>query len=241
LFLLLNNSFVIIKKMTKGKLVVIEGTDGSGKATQLKLLIEFLKRNETNFETFDFPQYEKTFFGKFVGRFLNGEFGHFSRINPYLAMFPFAGDRWQVKEKLWKAINAGKLVLCNRYSPSDIYQAVKVKPKEQSEFLSWTDQLEHEVFAIPRPDLVIVLYVPFIFAQKLIELKNKRSYLNGKDKDQYEEDIKYLERVEKMYLLMIKKNKHWVKIDCVKNGKILSPEVIHQKILGILRKKGYIS
>lgn len=225
----------------KGKLVVIEGTDGSGKTTQLKLLIDYLKRTRVNYQTFDFPQYEKTFFGKFVGRFLNGEFGHFSRINPYLAMFPFAGDRWQVKDQLWKAVNKGKLVLCNRYSPSDVYQAVKVKPKDQHQFLSWIDELEHEVFGIPRPDLVIVLYVPVHFAQELIAKKKKRAYLNGKSKDQHEEDIKYLEKVERMYLLMIKRYKNWVKVDCVENGKIISPELIHQKILEVLRKKGYFA
>ena len=224
----------------KGKLVVIEGTDGSGKTTQLKLLIDYLKKNKADYQTFDFPQYEKTFFGKFVGRFLNGEFGHFSRINPYLAMFPFAGDRWQVKDQLWAALKKGKLVLCNRYSPSDVYQAVKVKAKDQHRFLSWVDELEHEIFAIPKPDLVVVLYVPVIYAQKLIAKKKKRAYLKGKSKDLYEEDIKYLEKVERMYLLMIKKYKNWVKIDCVENGKIISPELIHQKILEILRKKGYL-
>lgn len=224
----------------KGKLIVIEGTDGTGKTTQLKLLIDYIKRNKINYQTFDFPQYEKTFFGRFVGRFLNGEFGHFSRINPYLAMFPFAGDRWQVKDKLWEAINKGKLVLCNRYSPSDIYQAVKVKPKDQHKFLDWVNKLEHEVFGIPRPDLVIILYIPVQFAQKLIAKKKKRPYLKGKDKDQYEEDIEYLKKVEKMYLMMIKKYKNWIKVDCLEKGKIISPAEIHQKILSVIKKKGYL-
>ena len=99
--------------------------------------------------------------------------------------------------------------------------------------------LQEIIWAV-KPDLVVVLYVPVIYAQKLVAKKKKRAYLKGKSKDLYEEDIKYLEKVERMYLLMIKKYKNWVKIDCVENGKIISPELIHQKILEILRKKGYL-
>jgi len=224
----------------KGRLIVIEGTDGTGKTTQLKLLVDYLKKNRINFQTFDFPQYEKTFFGRFAGRFLNGEFGHFSRINPYLAMFPFAGDRWQVKNDLWNALNSGKIVLCNRYSSSDIYQAVKVKQNQRPSFLRWADQLEHEVFGIPRPDLVFVLYIPYYIAQNLIAKKAKRKYLNGKDKDQYEENLNYLKKVEELYLSMIKKNNNWIKINCFVKNHLLTPQQVHQKILYYLGLKGLL-
>lgn len=209
-------------KGKKGKLIVIEGTDGSGKGTQLKLLRKYLKIEQINHASFDFPQYGKTFFGDFAGRFLNGEFGHFSRINPYLASFPYAADRWQVKDQLWKAINDNKLVICNRYTPSVVYQAVKVKPAQRKNFINWAEKMEYEVFGIPKPDLVIFLYVPLIFAQMLISKKIK---------DQYEESSDYLQKVEDMYLSMAKNDKHWVKMDCVENGKILSPQIIHQKII----------
>jgi len=218
-------------KKEKGRLVVIEGTDGSGKATQLRLLLDYLNKKQINHTSFDFPQYGKTFFGDFAGRFLNGEFGHFSRINPYLASFPYAADRWQVKDQLWKAINDNKLVICNRYTPSVIYQAAKVKPTQRKIFLNWVETLEYEIFGIPKPDLIIFLYVPLIFAQILITKKNKRNYLSGKLKDQYEENLNYLQKVEDMYLTMVKNNNSWLKIDCVKDGKILPPEVIHQKII----------
>jgi dTMP kinase len=205
-----------------GKLIVIEGIDGSGKLTQLKLLLDYLNKNKIKHSSFDFPQYKKTFFGDFAGRFLNGEFGHFSRINPYLASFPYAADRWQVKEKLWQAINHDQFVVCNRYTPSSIYQAVKVKPSERQKFLDWVETLEFQVFGIPRPDLVIFLYVPLIFAQTLIAKKTK---------DQYEKNYSYLKKVESMYLDTVKINKNWVKIDCVENNKIISPEIIHKRIL----------
>ncbi len=205
-----------------GKLIVIEGTDGSGKGTQLRLLLDYLSKKQISYASFDFPQYGKTFFGDFAGRFLNGEFGHFSRINPYLASFPYAADRWQVKDQICQAINDKQLVICNRYTPSIVYQAVKVKPAQRQSFLKWAETLEYKVFGIPKPDLVLFLYVPLAFAQILIAKKLK---------DQYEKDVVYLKKVETMYLEIVKTNKNWVKIDCVENNKILPPEIIHQKIL----------
>jgi len=223
--------------MKKGKLIVIEGNDGSGKGTQHKLLLEYLTKNNVSFSAFDFPQYESTFFGNFVGRFLNGDFGHVSRINPYLAMFPYAGDRWQVKEKLHESVNSGKLVICNRYAPSIAYQVVKVKPSERKKFLSWAEELEYKVFGIPREDWVIFLYVPFKVAHKLIEQKGERKYLNGKTHDQYE-DYDYLKRVEKMYLWLSKIKKNWIRIDCCDhNGQMKTREEIFSEILKRLKSK----
>ncbi|MFA6533192.1 MAG: dTMP kinase [Patescibacteria group bacterium] len=218
--------------MTTNKLIVIEGIDGSGKLTQLQLLAAYFNKNQIKYATFDFPQYGKTFFGNFAGRFLDGEFGHFSRINPYLASFPYAADRWQVKDKIWQAINENKIVVCNRYTPSSIYQAAKIKLTERQKFLSWVETLEYEVFGIPRPNLVIFLYVPLILAQTLIAKKNK---------DQYEKDLKYLKKVEDLYLDNVKNNQSWVMINCVDNNKIISPTEINRKIIDILDKKGYLS
>lgn len=214
------------------KLIVIEGIDGSGKGTQFEILLKYLSKKQISYASFDFPQYGKTFFGNFAGRFLNGEFGHFSRINPYLASFPYAADRWQIKNKIWQAINEGKLVVCNRYTPSSIYQAAKIKTSQRKKFLDWVETLEYEVFGIPRPSLVIFLYVPVVLAQTLIVKKKK---------DLYEKDVKYLKKVENMYLNVVKTNKDWIKISCVENDSILSPETIHKKIIEVLVKKGYIS
>jgi len=223
--------------MKKGKLIVIEGTDGSGKYTQLQLLLKYLKQKQIPHKIFDFPQYGKTFFGNFVVRFLNGEFGHFNRINPYLAMFPYAGDRWQVKEKLCQAISEGKIVLCNRYAPSIAYQIAKVKATERKNFLKWANTLEYKIFGIPREDLVIFLYVPCDIAQKLIKKKPPRSYLKGNRKDQYEENFLYLQKVEKMYLWLNMHKKNWVKINCVENKIILAPKIIHNRIVSVLKTR----
>lgn len=218
--------------MTTNKLIVIEGIDGSGKLTQLQLLAAYFNQHKIKYASFDFPQYGKTFFGDFAGRFLKGEFGHFSRINPYLASFPYAADRWQAKDRIWQAINENKIVLCNRYTPSSIYQAAKIKLTERQKFLDWVETLEYEVFGIPRPSLIIFLYVPLLFAQTLITKKSK---------DQYEKDLGYLKKVENLYLDNVRINQSWVKINCIDNNKIISPTEINKKIIDILNKKGYLS
>ena len=123
------------------------------------------------------------------------------------------------------AINEGKLVICNRYTPSSIYQAAKIKPPQRKKFLDWVETLEYEVFGIPRPNLVIFLYVPFLFSQILIVKKQK---------DQYEKNENYLKKVEFIYLETLKNNKNWVKVDCVENGTILSKDLINKKITNIL-------
>ena len=94
--------------------------------------------------------------------------------------------------------------------------------------------MEYEIFNIPKPDLIIFLYLPIKFAQILISKKKKRSYLKGKLKDQYENNTSYLNKVEKMYLGMAENNKNWIKIDCIENDVILPPDKIHKKIVNIL-------
>ncbi len=227
--------------MTKGKLVVIEGIDGSGKETQTTLLTTYLNQNKITSSLFDFPQYSKTFFGDFIGRFLNGEFGNISNINPYLAAFPYAGDRWQAKNKIEESLKKNQLTICNRYTPSIAYQMAKLTHDGKRQFLAWTEKLEYQIFGIPKEDLVIFLNVPFHLAFKLIENKAKRNYLKGKLKDQYEENFAYLGEVEKIYLWLGQYKKNWVKIDCVKDENILPRQIIHQKIIATLKEKKIIS
>src|SRR3990167_6096394 len=112
--------------MTKGKLIVIEGGDGSGKTIQSKLLTKNLRQYGVPTEYLDFPQYYHSFHGETVAKFLRGEFGNINKVSPYLASFPFALDRASVKDTMKVILNKGINIVANRYATSNlIYQAAK--------------------------------------------------------------------------------------------------------------------
>lgn len=227
--------------MKKGKLIVIEGTDGSGKATQLKLLEKYLQEKQIPVKTLSFPQYDKTFFGRWIGRFLKGEFGQIKDLPPYLLIFPYAADRWQAREEIKKWLEKGKILISDRYTGSNVYQAAKLPASERLRFISWAFELEYDVFKLPREDLVLFLDVPPQVSQKLLEQKGSRKYLgNCKVRDLHESNYALLGEVEKEYLKFCKAYPHWVKITCTKDGKILSKEIIQQKIIKVLEDKKII-
>lgn len=228
-------------KNRRGKLIVIDGGNGSGKTMQAKLLIDFFKKRHLPSKYVDFPQYYSSFHGKTVAKFLRGEFGSIDEVSPYLASLSFALDRASVKNEMEDFLIDGGFIIANRYVTSSMaHQGAKFKSeKERKEFLKWLYELEYKVHKMPKEDLVIYLYVPWQISMKLTEKKNNREYLKG-NHDIEEKDLKNRIESEKMYLNFFSENKHWVKIDCVDNGKILPPEIIHKKILGILKKKGYI-
>lgn len=221
--------------MNKGKLVVIEGTDGSGKTTQLSMAVGALEKQGVKTAVFDFPQYEKTFFGKFVKRFLTGEFGGLSDIDPYLASFPYAFDRWQAGEDIRKELVKGKMVFCNRFTGSSMaHQTSKLQKDKQKSYLDWVQEMEFEVLKTPKPDLVIFLHVDPELAYKLMK---ERNHLTGRQLDIAESNLGHQKETEKIYLQLAKNNPEWEIIECVRNGKIMSREEIHRKVMGILSKR----
>lgn len=226
----------------RGKIIVIEGGDGSGKTTQAKLLISYLRKRNLPTKYFDFPQYYSSFHGKTVAKFLRGEFGSLDQVSPYLISLSFALDRASVKEEMQSVLKKGEYIISNRYATANMaHQGAKFTlQKEKEEFLKWLYDLEYKVHKIPKEDIVIYLYVPSYIAMKLTQKKEDRKYLQGKSMDIQEDNPDYRLVTEQMYLYLSHKYKHWVKINCIKNGKILSPEVIHHKILDVLRKKKII-
>ena len=218
----------------KGGFIVIDGGDGSGKTTQAKLLIDYFKKNKIPVQYFDFPQYYNSFHGKTVARFLRGEFGDINEVSPYLASLAYALDRASVKKEMDKILNKGISIIANRYATSNMaHQGAKFKNKEKREdYLAWVYELEYKVHKIPKEDVVIYLYVPWEIGLKLTTKKGTREYLKGKE-DIHEKDLDFRKASEAMYLELAKRYKHWVKIDCIENGKLLTPENIHQKIIDI--------
>lgn len=225
--------------MAKGKLIVLEGTDGSGKGTQLQLMNDYLTAQNTPHASLDFPRYGKTFFGDVAGKALKGEFGSMKTVSPYLMSIPYAADRWQAKPQLDQWIEEGKIVLVNRYATSNaMYQAAKLSEDKRAAFMQWNFDMEYSVFGIPKEDIVVYLHVPSDVAQTLVEKKGERVYLSqGQTKDIHERDVLFQKEVEHLYLTSCAAHPHWVQIECVEDGELLSKEAIHDKIIKVLKSK----
>lgn len=216
--------------MKKGRFIVIEGTDGAGKGTQLGLLTERLKREKICFEICDFPQYEKPS-AFFVEKYLHGEYGKSEEVGPYRASLFFGLDRYDKSHEIKKWLSEGKVVISNRYTTSNMgHQAGKIKNvKERENFLNWLNDTEYKILGNPKPDRVIFLNVKPEIGQKLVESKGTRAYLKGKKKDILEEDLKHLKNAYKAYNYVAKKFS-WTTIDCAPKGTLLSREDIHELI-----------
>lgn len=209
-----------------GKLVVFEGADGSGKTTQSKLLRAELKKRKILHGYVSFPRYESSLWAKQIRRFLLGEMGQ--RVDPYFSSTLYAGDRLSVRDEICNWLDAGKLVVCNRYVGSNIgHMGAKFeKLDEKKKYIDWLERLEYDENKIPKEDLVIYLRVPIKVAQKL---------MHKRELDIHESNIAYQQRVIETYDSYSKSKKNWVVIDCTQNNHIIEPYQIHQKVLEILK------
>ncbi len=221
--------------MATGKLIVLEGADGSGKGTQFKLLTEYLSAHAIPFETMDFPRYGKSFFGDLAGRMLAGDFGKSGTIAPELGVLPFACDRWLLKDELIKWLKEGKIVVSNRYTASSaVYHAAKLPKDKQYAFIDWVYKLEQEVIGLPSEDIALYFHVPVSVSQVLIEKKGVRAYLGDMKKDIYEADGAVQASVEALYLDLAVNRNSWKTIECVRDGLMRSPDEIHNDVLDVL-------
>jgi dTMP kinase len=222
------------------KLFVIEGLDGAGKSTQIKLLRDFLLKQGFSCEYLHFPRTDSPYFGELIARFLRGEFGSISDVDPYLVAMLYAGDRKDASQLITEWLKKGSIVILDRYTYSNIaYQCAKLSDKaKQAELMSWILNLEFEHFAIPRPDLNIFLDVPFTFTEnKLSALRSgsDRNYLNGVH-DIHESSLAFQKKVREMYLDIAKIDKHLAVVNCCnKDEGMLFPEKIFEKIINIIR------
>ncbi len=221
-----------------GKLIVFEGTDGSGKHTQLDLLVTYLNNAGIACETLDFPRYKKSFFGDLAGELLHGTFGPIEQVPAKLAALPFACDRWLVKNDLVRWLGEGKIVISNRYTASSgVYHAAKLPQSEQAEFISWVYKLEQEAIGLPKEDLVIYFHMPRDVAATLV---NKRDVQGEKTKDMYEKDGELLATVEKLYLSLAEISPHWKTIHCTQDGQLRPAADIHKDVLDVLRENAVL-
>ena len=229
--------------MNKGKLIVIEGTDCSGKQTQAEKLVEFLNNNGIKTKKMSFPMYD-TPTGKIVGGpYLGKDYicdGFFSEgaanVNPKVASLYYAADRKYNIKKVEEALNKGYNVILDRYVESNMaHQAGKIlNPVEQSEMISWLDKLEYTFLELPRPDMTIFLHMPYEFSLKL--------RLNRAEKgDQHETNKEHMICAENTYLLLAKRYMYDT-VKCVnENGNLKSIDEISKEIQKLVLEKYYLT
>jgi dTMP kinase len=215
----------------RGKLIALEGIDGSGKRTQLELLASELDARGLATFRISFPRYE-SLFGKLVGRYLNGEFGALGAVDPHLSALLYAGDRLEVKPEIDAALSAGKIVLADRYIGSNMaHQSERVAPEQREEFFAWLKRLEYGLYGLPVEDLVIYLRVPVTEAHRMVGMKSARAYTSLKH-DIQEADMKHLEKTAIIYDRLATEA-NWARIDCIDtvSGALYSQQEIHRAVL----------
>jgi len=222
------------------KFIDIEGLDGSGKSTQLRLLKYFLKEQGIQFEYLHFPRTDSPYYGELIARFLRGELGAIDTVNPFLVALLYAGDRMDASTQIRQWLSKGKLVIVDRYVYSNIaYQCAKsTNTKESEQLAEWILNFEFHYNKIPVPDISLFLDVPSKFTKSSLSSGRKgadREYLNG-SRDIHEENLDFQQRVRNVYLQQVKKQKDFIHIDCTDdNNNMLPPERIFEKIVDSVR------
>jgi len=222
----------------QGKFIVIDGTDGSGKGTQTRKLIERLKNEGRRVEMLDFPQYGQPS-AIFVEKYLRGEYGTIQENSAKRASLFFALDRFDASFRLRKLLADGVLIVSNRYTSANKgHQTGMIKDaEERKQFVTWLNDLEYNILGIPKPDLTILLHVPADIGYQLVASKDDRGYLDGKKRDILEADQDHLRNAEAAYLELPKIDtvENWQMLECTENGQLLSIETIHERLWGLLR------
>lgn len=211
-----------------GKLIVIEGTDGSGKSTQFRLLTQRLTNEGKNFQKLVFPQYKEES-SALIRMYLGGEFGTKpSDVNAYAASAFYAVDRYASYKKVWgQWYEQGGLVLSDRYTTSNaVHQTSKEPEEKQGDFLKWLYEFEYDKLGLPCPDLVIYLDVPTGFTEKMMR---SREAATNTSADIHEQDMGYLATCRRIGKAAAEFY-NWTVIDCVRDGAMRSIEDIHEEI-----------
>lgn len=221
-----------------GKFIVLEGIDGSGKNTQTELLKQYFINKDFSVESIQFPAYEETFFGNEVGRFLDGKYGSLNQVHPKLAAILYAGDRYEMRDRILNNLLNNELLLCDRYVSSNIaHQSSKYKDQEKrNSFISWVERLEYNVFKMPKPQLTIFLDLAPIYSKKLVHTKKPRSYTIKKE-DIQEGNIKYMEEVYSIYKQLSNAD-DWRTVNCYHKNedRIRTIQEISIDIISIIEK-----
>ena len=217
-----------------GKLIVIEGLDGSGKSTQLELLPQALTACGIDVHSITFPDYNDPS-STLVKMYLSGEFGEKAGdVNAYAASTFYAVDRYASFQRHWKNdYEAGKLILSGRYTTSNvIHQTAKLDRAQWDAYIDWLYDFEFNKIGIPKPDITIYLDMPQIAAQKLMTSRYKGDETK---KDVHERDLEYLENCRSAADFAIEKL-GWIRVLCANGDMPYSVEKITEELVGIIKK-----
>ncbi len=219
--------------------IVIEGLDGSGKSTQINMLKDYFKRENIGFKYLHFPRTDSPVYGELIARFLRGEMGEISEVDPYLVALIYAGDRNTAKSMIRQWRKDDYLVLVDRYVISNIaFQCAKLKDADKVlQLKDWIMNLEYSFNKLPVPDLNIFLDVPFSFTSKQL-LNNRtgedREYLRGAA-DIHESNLDFQKRVREIYLSLKDEIPGYHILNCIdEGGQMLSPREISQNIIKMI-------
>ena len=211
-----------------GKLIVFEGTDGSGKSTQFDLLTKRLEQEGTAFHRLRFPRYDQES-SALIRMYLGGQFGSDpGAVNAYAASTFYAVDRYASYLQDWKQdYEAGALFLADRYTTSNaVHQGGKMTPEDRSVYFDWLYELEYEKMGLPKPDAVILLDMPIELTRQLMR---KRESDTNTQADIHEQDLNYLSTCRRTGKAAAEYY-GWTVIHCVKDGAMRSIEDIHEEI-----------
>ena len=216
-------------------LIVLEGLDGAGKSTQVKLLKEYIQSKGKRLEYLHFPRFDAPVYGDLIAKFLRGDFGAIDQVHPQLVALLFAEDRRDASKQIREWLNDGRCVLLDRYVYSNIaYQCSKIKDKERErELRNWIFELEYNIYKIPRPDVNLFLDVPISFVDKKLKENREgedREYLQGKE-DIHEANIQFQIDVRELYLEQTVFDNNFVRVECSgEDGQMLPPQKIFANI-----------
>lgn len=214
---------------SKASLIVIDGADNAGKATQTALLKERLLHEGKKVETMDFPQYTQNTFGRLIKECLAGQHGDFLTIDPKIASTLYAADRFESKERLLKLLAENDIVLLDRYvSANMLHQGAKILNEgERHDFLSWLNHIEYGIFGMPKPDLTIFLSLS---AQHSDEIHQAIIEDGEKIPDIAEVNREHQRQVASCLLWLSTMQNNWVTLHCSQEGKLRSKDNIHKEI-----------
>ena len=218
-------------------LIAIEGIDGAGKGTQAGRLVSSLLKLGFKVDTLQFPRYAATTFGSAIGDFLNGRFGALHEVHPQLAAVLYAGDRYESRPLLLRMMEENDVIVLDRFVGSNLaHQSAKLEGEARIALIDWVEKVEHEVFALPRPTITILIDMSSQMSRELVSRKAARDYTT-QAADLQEADLPYLEKVRRCYLALSHSRLDWRTVHGLHDdGALKSIDEVGDEILAVVKQ-----